>query len=825
MVSGATTSSYLGYIDGLFGEELRGWAVSTDKNRGGLHLGLFAAGNQLGATVASDFRADVRDAGFGDGYSGFAFVVVRAIHDLVVETGGRIDVRVLDGSDHEIGHVDLDLTRHSAGGLNESSPHLEPLRKFLYWDAMLFGRLLAEAPENEAFNRARPPLTPHDCMFAPPATSDADEALVGGHDRLPAYLDFTRLRMRMDAIFDPDTIPDDYDHFLEWYITSYSVRRNGLRVPLSRDLIAYLNEPMVMGGQRNSLPRVMWWRLLMDRTRLGALDLSNDHHLVGQIFWWAWVEARALHVEDCLVTPEHIDLLRTVPAARGGDAFPPSLFIDHFYAATPGLQFLDGAKEKDCLLLTLALVVRGLSRPDILRFIPNRSLARMFERGYDGVSLFESFYQHLTLASEPVKVSFDRFAAVLRLQGYDLHRHTFLSISHKGHRVEAAARPPVTGKNKVDLQMIGPFEKASGLGQAARLSARIVEETSLTVNSVDFGLDNPAPEGFSKVGQLAEYRPARINLIHLNAESIPLAFAYQPDVFSGAYNIGYFFWELDSPAQCQALGMDLLDEIWVSTEFGVSIYAPATDKPVTNVGMCFEDVGAIDRTEARAFLDSRFGLDGSEFVFLVAFDSYSYIQRKNPMGVIEAFRRAFPGQENVRLVIKTQNRDNIMDPAQLRIWRRMAAAIARDPRVVLMNETLNYDALLQLKAACDCYISLHRSEGWGFGMIEAMNLRVPVVCTGYSGNMDFCSDETAWLVDYEEVALERDDYIFVHRGQKWAEPDLSDAAANLRAVWSDPAARAAKVAAAHANVHKNFSAKAIAKRYEARLREILETLG
>ena len=154
----------------------------------------------------------------------------------------------------------------------------------------------------------------------------------------------------------------------------------------------------------------------------------------------------------------------------------------------------------------------------------------------------------------------------------------------------------------------------------------------------------------------------------------------------------------------------------------------------------------------------------------------------------------------------------------------MAAAIARDPRVVLINETLNYDALLQLKAACDCYISLHRSEGWGFGMIEAMNLRVPVVCTGYSGNMDFCSDETAWLVDYEEVALERDDYIFVHRGQKWAEPDLSDAAANLRAVWSDPAARAAKVAAAHANVHKNFSAKAIAKRYEARLREILKDL-
>ncbi|MEO5615005.1 MAG: hypothetical protein ABIR04_08815, partial [Cypionkella sp.] len=118
----------------------------------------------------------------------------------------------------------------------------------------------------------------------------------------------------------------------------------------------------------------------------------------------------------------------------------------------------------------------------------------------------------------------------------------------------------------------------------------------------------------------------------------------------------------------------------------------------------------------------------------------------------------------------------------------------------------------------------HKSEGWGFGMIEAMNLGVPVICTGYSGNMDFCSDDTAWLVSYDEVELQTDDYIFVRKGQKWAKPDVADAAIQMHRVYSDPVTRQAKAAAALANVRQNFSAQAIARRYETRLRDILKSL-
>ena len=170
--------------------------------------------------------------------------------------------------------------------------------------------------------------------------------------------------------------------------------------------------------------------------------------------------------------------------------------------------------------------------------------------------------------------------------------------------------------------------------------------------------------------------------------------------------------------------------------------------------------------------------------------------------------------------MKTQNRDNVFDPVQMQLWARVEAIISSDSRIVVMNETLPYADLLKLKAGSDCYISLHKSEGWGFGMIEAMNLGVPVVATGYSGNMDFCSPDTVWLVKYKEAKLGPDDYIFVRDGQKWAEPDVDDAARQLYAVYSDDTARVARVAAAHAFVQQEFSVTAIARRYNDRLQTI-----
>ena len=813
---------YRGNIDGYTGNELHGWVAHSGSNEGAITVGLFVAEGLVETTVANIFRADVRDAGIGDGQCGFSFPVGQTILTNAEKNGGKVFVRVLDGRDHEIGSYDLPSA--SSGGLKGNLPHLELCRKLLFGDLEILNRLLETAAEKPAGND-RPDLLRHKRFFSTDSVLPAGAADDAALSTLPAYLEYTKFRTRKDRDYDTVGNPDDRDHFLNWYLTAYAVVRNGLRVPLTRDLIDYLNEPVVMGGQKYSLSRVMWWRLVRDRKRLEDFDLSNPVFFAETIYWWAATEARALFSEDCLIPPRYVDLLRAVHVGHKDDAFPLSAFMARFHRDNSQFHFLNGLRAEDRQLFTLCLVLMGVRRPDLLRYIPNRSLVTLFDKPEGRPSIFESFCQSLSLSKTAPSISFDRFAAIMRDQGYDLYSHSFLTLTAEGHRLEAASLPRINSGETVDVQLIGPFEKASGLGQATRLSAEIFKHTKLKVNCVDFGLDNPAPEGFSKVGKVSDYVNAKVNLIHLNAESIPLVFAYGPDVFSDSYNIGYFYWELNSPALCHYLGMDLLDEIWVSTEYGVQIYQPETGKPVVNVGMCYEALDNIDGDVARSAINQRLRLSGDEFLFLVAFDSYSFIQRKNPIGVLQAFQKAFEGVEDVRLIIKTQNRDNVSDPVQARMWNRIDAILARDARIMVMNETLTYEALLQLKTASDCYISLHKSEGWGFGMIEAMNLKVPVVCTAYSGNMDFCSEDTAWLVDYQETVLGPDDYIFVRKGQKWAEPDVADAAAKLHMVYSDPAARTAKAEAAFKNVRKNFSAKAISKRYGARLQEILKQSG
>ena len=378
-------------------------------------------------------------------------------------------------------------------------------------------------------------------------------------------------------------------------------------------------------------------------------------------------------------------------------------------------------------------------------------------------------------------------------------------------RIEAGLAPGIA--------VIGPTRATSGLGQATRLSIDVLDHLRLAPAMLDFGLDNPAPVGFTTLTKAERLRvPRQINLIHLNAESIPLAFAFiDREVHRRSYNIGYFFWELDEIPKCHRLALDLLDEIWVSSEYNREIYARFASIPVHNVGMAVEPL-----PEAAPVPRAQFGIAPDSFVFLATFDSFSFVERKNPLGVLAAFQAAFPpgSPEKVELILKTQNRTRVGDPHQVRVWQTIDDVIARDPRIRVIDQTLSYRDLLGFKRACDCYVSLHRSEGWGFGMIEAMQLHLPVVTTAYSGNMEFCSAETAFLVDYDLVAPMPHEYIFVERGSRWAEPSIASAAAALREVYADPAAAKARAERAFRAVQEGFSITAIGRRYGTRLTEI-----
>ncbi|SFB04255.1 Glycosyl transferases group 1 [Poseidonocella pacifica] len=781
-------------------------------------VGLYLQDALLAQTMANLEREDVIAAGLADGPCGFALPLSEETLRLVQGNGGVAEVKVIGPRNQKIGVWRVD--RADDPSVRPLQTGLSQRQKRLYGDVELLGKLL-ELPALEA----REPLKSSPVQKL---LFDRRDFLHPGHE-LPnemfAYTEYIRYRDRLDERYQTDSAPEDVAHFYKRYLGVYGAMRGGLRIPLSKAAIDWLNEPIVIPGQTRHLTRVAWAFLMDVAPILKTMNFGASDWYAWVVYWWSVNQAEAIHCEDCLVPDFLIAVLGAVDETRWNGPLAPSEFMVRIHSETPELAGLDLNTEAGKQDLICALMILGLSRPDYLRYIPDAAIEAMLS-SETGPSAFATYVAEMGL---PVSdLTRQDYANALRHQRFDLDTKQFLTFTAEGHRVEYASLPVIdeaaADQDVPAVQVIGPFAKASGLGQATRLSAEMVEASGLSLNRVNFGLDNPAPEGFSRAEAVSGYQRAQINLFHLNAEAIPLAAAYQPDTFSGAYNIGYFFWELDSPGACHYLGMEMLDEIWVSSEFGVSVFQPHTDKPVVNVGMSFEALPDISRDEARAFLKKTAKLNSEDFVFLATFDSFSFVQRKNPLGVLAAFRDAFPVERNVRLVIKTQNRTRVADPAQIAIWKDVDKILANDDRIVLINETMQYEDLLRLKAGADAYISLHRSEGWGFGMIEAMNLNVPVICTGYSGNMEFCTEETAWLVDYEERLLEQGEYIFVRLGSFWAEPDVASASYQLRALYDDPVERERKAAAAYDFIQSKFSKQAISQRYARRLHEIIGDL-
>ncbi len=821
-----------GHAEGFQNGEIIGWVAG----RNGQHLivGVYTDSGLITQGTANIFRGDLVEAGIGRGDHGFCIALTDTMLRAIARQGGDVRLRTMGNPVVDLGrlHIPAEASpaRHDgapsetaeapASAPPKTKPSADPLGQLIYGDleALInLAQVAIKRPPGDGI----PAFRPHQKMF------DTRDYIEDGPLPAPmaAYAEYVRYRYKLDTPFPIHEDPENVAHFLNWYIAGYGPLRKGLRTPMSADMIDWLNQPMVIGGVRQSLTQVTWSFLMGVPPILHSMDFNNPDWVLWAVYWWSVDQAKALHCEDCLVPDSYAALLAACPPGQDDTDWPLSQFMIRKHAQTQGLSQLDMARSADRKTLTLALLAMAAQRPDYLRYLPPASIDAALEPQEDGTTLLAGFVGRLAPRDDLPPLDRDTLAGLLRLRGFDLGSRSFVTVTEAGHRFEAAMLPPVETEDIADVQLIGPFEKASGLGQATRLSQAVLAEAGFDVNPVNFGLDNPAPEGFSKTGKMSDWKRARVNLIHLNAESIPLVYSYAPDVFSDAYNIGYFYWELDTPAACHFLGMDLLDEIWVSTEYGVDIYTPENQgRPVTNVGMCYEDLPHLDRDESRAFVCDRFGFTGDEFVFLVAFDSFSFIQRKNPIGTLKAFAKAFDGVDDVRLVIKTQNRTKVTDPVQQKIWEQVDTLLAGDDRIVILDETLVYDDLLRLKKGSDCYISLHKSEGWGFGMIEAMNLGVPVVATGYSGNMDFCSADTVWLVDYTEVELGPDDYIFVREGQKWAEPDIDDAARQFHTVYADDDARTAKAAAAHAFVQAEFSVTAIAQRYKDRLQTIFRSL-
>jgi glycosyltransferase involved in cell wall biosynthesis len=311
---------------------------------------------------------------------------------------------------------------------------------------------------------------------------------------------------------------------------------------------------------------------------------------------------------------------------------------------------------------------------------------------------------------------------------------------------------------------------------------RALEHAGIACWPLDIGPLLPAHRA-DMLAPMAREMPAdAVLVLHVNAPMLPMVSLRLPRGMTSARRVvGYWAWELPSVPPDWRIGARFVHEAWVPSRFtaeALETLLPGRVRVVPHpVAVAGSTPAKLDR--------GAFGLPADAVVVLVSANLASSFERKNPLAAIAAFRAAFGERMDRMLVLRLGNPDHF--PAD---FARVTAAVAGVPNIRIETRTLPPADALAFTAAADMVMSLHRSEGFGLVLAEAMMLGKPVVATGWSGNMDFMDESGAMLVPYQLVEARDPRGVYQAPGAMWAEPDIEAAAAVLRRLADDPELRA-----------------------------------
>lgn len=362
------------------------------------------------------------------------------------------------------------------------------------------------------------------------------------------------------------------------------------------------------------------------------------------------------------------------------------------------------------------------------------------------------------------------------------------------------------------LVVAGLFSTANGIGEAARITYRALNSAGLSPIAVDLSTPlapvdlthdiecQPMPE--SEEGTL---------ILQLNGPETLAALQYlNMHRRKRWYIIGYWAWELPNFPQGWERAFQLLSEIWA-----ISLYTAAAIKK-HDKSPRIEVIGhSVSPPTKIKKMAKKIRQTGEELIFLTMADGMSSFSRKNPFATIRAFKTAFGDAANRRLIIKTRNLGHKPEAKS-----DLVESIGNAKNIEVLDESLSEDDRWSLLNSVDCFISLHRSEGFGLVLAEAMALGKPVVCTNWSGNTDFTTADTAALIDFELVPCDDPYGIYTDTNAHWAEADHDHAVETLKRVAEDSDYREQLGAAAKLHIATWASAERIGQMMLDRLSEI-----
>lgn len=519
------------------------------------------------------------------------------------------------------------------------------------------------------------------------------------------------------------------------------------------------------------------WKMRPDLKE--AFDLRIEHDQQNFVWWYFLNGVTELGLVGLLTIEQYSELLEPDRRYESTSFTPLTRLMVEVWNRRPDLQLkynLADALEQESFIRWY--FIYGIVEFNLVQYVSEQQAQNLWSldistnEAYILRFLWESYAELRSKFSSPIDDRFREWA----MGKHGQKRFVLL------HKLSELARPSKQMRNfslsfsktyPSGVNLIGYAKGQFGIGEDVRMAARALDaaEIPFSVFNIEPGKEVDQCDT-SILEHVSKELPYDTNMFCTTGiETARLAAEQGSRLFDGRHTIGYWPWELPDWPMVWNHAYDLVDEVWASSQFTYEAFVKSCPRPVKLMPMAV----SVDQTANLTRRD--FALPEDRFLFVFSFDFLSSLARKNPQACVEAFQRAFPSNnEPVGLVIKAMR---VVDNHPT--WREIVSKTLEDERIILITSTVSKGAVLDLYRSCDCFLSLHRSEGFGRGMAEAMMLGKPVVATGFSGNTDFTTTETAGLVNFVMRRLQSCEYSFGDHSE-WAEPDLEHAAWWMREI-------------------------------------------